>query len=614
MKKISVILKRMRHYYDYLGIKNKILFQVSCLVVFSTMVFSAVFLSVYNKKIINENVSYAGELLKNTSLRLDGYFDEIAAIVNDANYNYYLQNYLIGEKDNEMGYITPSSIKNMQNYEMSSKLFDYSLNNRPDISSIMIFGKKNLLLHKGIYTFMTIVQDYTNYKWYKEAVDNPGKSIITGPEQHVFLKGNKEKTFSLSRRISSYEDGSFLGVILIDMNLNKIAEICDSVYPNNESSVMLLNEKGELICAQNSSLDRDNIIEPDALEVLNKELAKAEGKTFSTLLGEKKYQVVSQIYGDAQWQILSIIPKDVLNESIRSTIWIVIAALVFMWIILVVALNYLLTRVVKPVISLKQHMDLADAVNLGIRVDVDSHNEIGMLGRSFNKMLERIENLMNQVMKEQEEKRKYELQALQAQINPHFLYNTLDSIIWMAETKDSKVIPMIEALAMLFRISLNKGNSMIKIEDEMEHVRNYLFIQSMRYSDKFDYVIQIADDTCYCKTIKLIVQPIVENSIYHGIKKKRGKGSIKVNVFREKDNLYVTVMDNGIGMSPEICETILKKDSHFENTSGSGIGVKNVNQRIQLYFGEKYGLYYKSEIGQGTEAVLKLPIIEETIG
>lgn len=144
----------------------------------------------------------------------------------------------------------------------------------------------------------------------------------------------------------------------------------------------------------------------------------------------------------------------------------------------------------------------------------------------------------------------------------------------MAEAKNSDVVPMTEALAKLFRISLNKGNEFIRIEDEMEHVRNYLVIQSMRYTDKFTYHIEINDEVRYCKTIKLIVQPIVENSIYHGIKKKRGKGRIDILACRKNEKLCIRVRDDGNGMNEETCQAILTKDSKFENTSGSGIGVK----------------------------------------
>lgn len=603
--KKTTVLKKIRHRYEYMGIKNKTLLQVFAVVIFFMLIFIGMFLFIFTKKIEADNVTYSRQLLQNANKRLENYFDEIASIANEANYNYYLQNYLIAEKDNAEGYSNLTNAKSMQDYEMSSKVFNSSLNSRTDVTSLMIFGKKSLLLHKSIYEFWSVVQDYDSYPWYQKAIESPNTSVITGPMRHEFLKDNTEQTISLSRRISSYIDGSFLGVILIDLNLNKIAEIFESFYANGEGTLCILNDQGQIVYPMN--YDK---ITPQLLEKLN----ISEKDNFIARIEQEEFQVVTATFEKADWKVLSLTSTGQLKESMYDTLGIVIAAIVLVMVILGVALSRILTGVVNPILRLKGHIDLADEGHLSERAKVLNHNETGALSKSFNKMLDRIENLMGEVVNEQEEKRKYELQALQAQINPHFLYNTLDSIIWMAEAKNPDVVPMTEALAKLFRISLNKGNEFIRIEDEMEHVRNYLVIQSMRYTDKFTYHIEINDEVRYCKTIKLIVQPIVENSIYHGIKKKRGKGRIDILACRKDEKLCIRVRDDGNGMNEETCQAILTKDSKFENSSGSGIGVKNVNERIQLYFGKEYGLRYTSVLGEGTTAELILPIMEDTIG
>ena len=202
-----------------------------------------------------------------------------------------------------------------------------------------------------------------------------------------------------------------------------------------------------------------------------------------------------------------------------------------------------------------------------------------------------------------------ELQALQAQINPHFLYNTLDAIIWMAETDDKGIVPMTEALANFFRISLNKGKELIRVQGELSHVENYLVIQSMRYTDKFTYQIDLSEDVKEYLTIKLIIQPIVENCIYHGIKPKRGKGHILVRACREENHLMIRVTDDGVGMNEETRSKILSPQGIVTNNSGSGVGIRNVNERIKLRFGESYGLTYESRLGEGTTVTVRLPII-----
>ena len=236
--------------------------------------------------------------------------------------------------------------------------------------------------------------------------------------------------------------------------------------------------------------------------------------------------------------------------------------------------------------------------------------ELLNLTPSIQKQMKMVDRIVRSPQYMDLNKRQAQYLALQNQINPHFLYNTLDSIIWMAETNDSNIVAMTEALAKLFRISLNKGNEEISLERELEHVKNYLIIQSMRYADKFTYEISAEPGVERCRTIKLILQPIVENCIYHGIKKKRGTGKITIRAYRREQNLIIEVSDDGCGMPEEICRKILSDEIESENISGSGIGVKNVNERIQLRFGKKYGLSYSSEEGVGTTVTYVLPYNE----
>lgn len=602
------------HALRHMGIKNRTLLWVSGLITVALLIFIVVFILIFNQKVKEDNADYSHRLMTNMITSLDIYIDEVNAIANESNYNYYLQNYLFREKDNEEGYSDLTNVRSMQDYEMSAKLFNYSMNSRSDISSIMIFGNKSLLLYKSIYSYLSVVKDYSQYPWYQLAQENESKPIITGPQTHEFLVGNTEPTISLSRTIQSYEDGSFLGVILIDLNLNKIEEICGSVNANNDMNLCILNNQGELVYEENDvSASNYSFSDAAVLGDFQSAIQKAAGQNFTIDLGGKEYQVVSKSMAKTDWTILALTPLSNVNQSMYQILITIILVVAAVLLITIISLNTILKRVVKPIIDLKNYMDLADKGNLTVGVDIQSTDETGLLAKSFNRMLGRIDGLMKQVVSEQEEKRKYELQALQAQINPHFLYNTLDSIIWMAEMKNPDVVPMTEALAKLFRISLNKGNELISITDEFEHVRNYLVIQSMRYKNKFDYTLSIADEVRYCKTIKLIIQPVVENSIYHGIKEMKEKGRITIAAFRDEDCLVITITDNGIGMEENICDSILKKESQGAKNGGSGIAVKNVNERIKLHFGDKYGLSYVSTKDKGTIATLLLPIIENII-
>jgi putative HAMP domain protein len=206
-------------------------------------------------------------------------------------------------------------------------------------------------------------------------------------------------------------------------------------------------------------------------------------------------------------------------------------------------------------------------------------------------------------------KRKSEFDTLQSQINPHFLYNTLDIIVWMIENENSdKAVNIVTALAKFFRISLSKGKNIITVKDEVEHVRNYLMIQNMRFKNRFEYSIDVDEEVLSYSSLKLMLQPLVENAIYHGMEFMDGDGEIDVKVFKEDDSLYFMITDNGLGMSEDMVETLLSKD-FVPSKKGSGIGVKNVNERIKLYFGSEYGLKVESEPDEGTKITIHLPAV-----
>jgi len=221
---------------------------------------------------------------------------------------------------------------------------------------------------------------------------------------------------------------------------------------------------------------------------------------------------------------------------------------------------------------------------------------------------------LSEMEKQKEELRKAELRTLQSQINPHFLYNTLDSVVWMTENgRTQEAVVMLTALARFFRISLSKGSNIIPIGDEIEHARNYLTIQKMRYKNKFSADISVEPGVEKLYTIKLIIQPILENAIYHGMEYADGDGEIHIRAFREGETVVIEVEDNGPGMSEEIVEQLLKptRDVSVPKAKGSGIGFRNVHQRIQLTFGAAYGLTIRSEPDNGTVVRICLPVLEE---
>ena len=239
---------------------------------------------------------------------------------------------------------------------------------------------------------------------------------------------------------------------------------------------------------------------------------------------------------------------------------------------------------------------------------VKGTEEIEALSDSFGQMVLQIQELMEKVRNEEVTLRKTELSALQAQINPHFLYNTLDSIAWMCEVgRTNEAIEMVDALARLFRISISKGHELISIEQELQHAECYLKIQQFRYKNQFSYRFQVDDNCLKYLCNKITLQPLIENSIVHGLDMS-DEGEIIIEVSEEDKDIVMSVSDNGVGMTEEQCEEILRKDSHKKG----GIGIKNVNDRVKIYFGENYGVTIFSELDEGTRMEIRMPkILEE---
>jgi two-component system sensor histidine kinase YesM len=268
--------------------------------------------------------------------------------------------------------------------------------------------------------------------------------------------------------------------------------------------------------------------------------------------------------------------------------------------------------IARPVIELRSLMKEAEEGNLAVRFEGGKEDEIGHLGKSFNTMIEEIQKLIDMVYREQQSKREAELRALHEQIKPHFLYNTLDTIQWMAQEHGAgDIVRVVGALTSLFRIGISRGREMISVREELEHVRSYMIIQKARYEDKFDFSLGVQEKLLPLMVVKLTLQPLVENAIYHGIKERRGPGAIRIDGLERDGMLVFRVSDNGVGMSAEKLADVRSQliTPLGESSQKGGYGVSNVNERIQLSFGTRYGLRFESAPGQGTTVEMLHPLV-----
>ena len=323
----------------------------------------------------------------------------------------------------------------------------------------------------------------------------------------------------------------------------------------------------------------------------------------------EEYTYVSTSGHETRWTYYFYKPPAVIESSVSKLLISEIPLIGFCVVIIIVlgmTFSKLFTRNIE---LLTRNMEQVNQGSREVTVYSDSQDEVGQLIRSFHHMMDEINRQIDEVYVNKIALKEYELKALQAQINPHFLYNTLDTIMWLAiDHQDDKVVEMVAALSGFFRTSLSHGEDKITIREELEHVENYLKIQQLRYGDIMEYSIDVPDEIKKNDIVKITLQPLVENALYHGLKKQREKGMIKISSVDDENNIFLIVEDNGVGMQPEQVVQINKEmyeDIWVNRTTGFGIA--NVNRRIKLYYGEEYGLILESEPDIGTKVIVVVP-------
>ena len=410
---------------------------------------------------------------------------------------------------------------------------------------------------------------------------------------------------SLSRAVEVTDEGKATqALLLINLNYRYFEEIFSNVNLGNGGYVYLTNDRGDIIWHP-----KQNEIYSGRFKEDNKYAATLkDGITVENLSGKNLTLNVRTI-GYTGWKLVGVTPSAALGiDGIKFRFFVLFVADLFLFLLAMIN-AFISDKISNPIKSLDGSVREIESGNLDVEIVPSGSYEVEHLGKSIKNMLGRIKVLMSDLVAEHNAKRKSEFDTLQSQINPHFLYNTLDIIVWMIENENSdKAVNIVTALAKFFRISLSKGKNIITVKDEVEHVRNYLMIQNMRFKNRFEYSIDVDEKVLSYSSLKLMLQPLVENAIYHGMEFMDGDGEIDVKVFKEDDSLYFTITDNGLGMSEDMVETLLSKD-FVPSKKGSGIGVKNVNERIKLYFGSEYGLKVESEPDEGTKITIHLPAV-----
>ena len=573
------------------SIQSVIFATVAVLVLSAVVIVTGVSMKFTNTSIFENSSEYTHTIIQQMNQNIDSYID-------------YMENiaYLISSNEDVQDYLFDEKIDNEGRYRILNQL-QTILDSRSDIRNVGIISKNGRMLINDGSKSVNQDLDLNTQEWYATALEKPNGPILTSSHVQHIISGERPWVITLSRGIRDRSgSGEKEGVFFIDLNYSAISELCDQSTVGTKGYAFILDAKGNIVYHPQqqqlyNELQTENIsliMDTDEDTVLTG--TGNDGKLYSISRSEK-----------TGWTVVDCTNvKELLSKSRQAQSVYVLTAIILVIVALLFS-RFMARSITLPIQKLRDSMKKVQEGDFSVSdVVVDSKNEIGSLTKSFDVMTHRIHELMEQNVHEQEEKRKSELKALQSQINPHFLYNTLDSIIWMAEgKKNEEVVLMTASLARLLRQSISNEDEVVPIANEVEYARGYLTIQKMRYKDKLEFQIEVDSSILYIPLIKLVLQPIIENAIYHGLKYKESKGLLLVKGFMKDGNAVLQVIDDGVGMDEETLAHIY--DKHKVNYHSNGVGVYNVQKRLKLYYGEDYGITYTSELGKGTTATITIP-------
>ncbi len=482
-------------------------------------------------------------------------------------------------------------------------------NNKDSVANIALLSKKGELLSAVPAARLKTGMDVTKEEWFRDTLNRPENLHFSMPHvQYIFDNSENQYRWviSLSRAVEITQGTSTdQGVLLIDIAYGSLQQLLDNVAMGNQGYLYLASSSGELIYHPKIQLIDAGLEQENTLAVKS----YRDGDYQEKYRGKQRDVVVKSV-GYTGWKLVGVTPKQGFSLNNLKTRLFMVFVIAFFLFLLALINSYISSRITAPIEELEKSVNALEEGALDTEVYQGGSYEIQHLGRSIGDMAKRIQALMEDIVAEHESKRKSEFDTLQSQINPHFLYNTLDIIVWMIENEQKQeAVKVVTALARFFRISLSRGKSIIPVKDELEHVRSYLMIQQMRFKNKFTYDIQAEQEVLSLASLKLMLQPLVENAIYHGMEFMDGDGEILIKVFIQEERLRFIIEDNGLGMTKEQVQGLLTEKKHSSSRRGSGIGVKNVNERIRLYFGEEYGLFIRSEPDEGTAVEICLPAL-----
>ena len=581
----------MKRLFEHYGIRRMIfLYFTAAEIVFASLVT----LSLYQRM----KAQYISSVTEEAEIIVD----QTAAAVED-----YLQRMIKLSDSLYYGVIKNADLKDPSTAEKATILYD---SEKERISNIGVFSGTGELEFAVPAARVADSVSVNELPLFSEALSRPDALLFSPPHvQRTFAgsEGQYRWGLTLARAVEIRERAStHQGVLMMELLYSGLQQYFDNVSIGTHGYIYMIGSDGEILYHPRMQLIESGIEEESQLAAS----AVRDGTYSERYRGENRHVTVKTV-GYTGWKLAGVTSERgfyLNNQKNLLFMGFIIGLLAY---ILALVNAYISSRITTPIRKLEHSVNVIESGDLEAEVYIGGAEEIRHLGTSVQKMADRIRGLMQDIVTEHETRRRTEFDALQSQINPHFLYNTLDIIVWMIENEEKeKAVQIVTALGRFFRISLSRGRSIIPVKDELEHVRNYLMIQQNRFKNKFTYRVEADDAVLPMASVKLILQPIVENAIYHGMEFMDGDGEILVKAELKDGCTVMTVRDNGLGMTEETVEKLLSGEQpHAPSRRGSGIGVRNVHERIRIYFGEDYGLSIVSEPDEGTKVTIRMPAV-----
>lgn len=543
------------------------------------------------------------KLIKNFNIGLTKQLDQKIDTILDVS-KYPL---IIPEIDEVNQILLSDKSYSIDEYNYLLYLCDMMLIQNDTINGAYIYNLKG----NGVYTSRNnsndILKNPSLEKWFVDAINSESQTSLTNniDVSNIFKytdpNQSDNKLIAITRKIIDLKTQQTTGILLLTLPVNEILYLLKADIPFNNQIISLCDSSGNLITSTDSNRD---------IDICEKYIDKFNTyPNIEYINDELNHIICYNNLSPYNWKLITSIPK---NDAYHiNSLYIIsfVSNLIFCLILFIIIYIFFLKRIFRPIEHLIENMSSRIENNLNYNFNYNKNDEVGILVNSYNDLKNRINNLININYKNKIEQKELELRQLQNQINPHFIYNTLESIHMMAEINDDpETSIMAEYFGTIIRYSMNRRVNTVKLKEEIAIIENYIYLQRIRFNTLFTIENLVNDDVLECEIIKMIIQPLIENSIYHGLSECSGNGKIIIQALHVNDNLVITISDNGIGIDEKILNS-LNDYINGKNELFNGIALRNINRRLKLNYGDDYGLTVFSVLGKGTSMTLTLPYL-----